>query len=536
VDSRLASIRLESLNSRIRIIVTKKSNKALWGAIAGVAVVAVIAVSFGFSEKSKAIAKPKTVKWAIGLPTSWDPVTSQIGWDIFGLELAYEGLTEIDKNGHPQPGLAESWKYNADGTQVTFTLRPNLKFSDGTPVDAKAVVDYFVRSKTQKDARSSELLKTINEVVAVDDRNVLFKLSQADYQVPLLLAGRVGYVASPTAAAKDQKRLEVFPVGAGPFRVVESIPDDHTTFEKNPNYWRASEIHIDRFEIYPKADPASTVSAVQTGVYNVVFAQPAQAKAAEAAGLEVEYTTTGQVADISINANRAPFKGNPKVLEAFRHAFDRQEFVKVLNFGVGTAINQPFPARYPQFDQSIANTWSYDPDKARSLLAEAGYKEGALNIEFTQIGDSSQFAELVQAQLKKVGVNVKIRVVPEGKGNQIKLYDKDFVLTQDTSTGRESPVQALMVFYGPRGIMNGSAPNASQEFLDALSQLRTTPLDSPNYQTVLNRTVRIGVLQNPNHYLYEIPWTFIKGDGISALAGGQGQIRWEGVTLGNQTN
>jgi hypothetical protein len=63
--------------------------------------------------------KPKTVRWAIGLPASWDPVTSLIGWGIFGLELAYEGLTEIDKSGHPQPGLAESRKYKADGTQVT---------------------------------------------------------------------------------------------------------------------------------------------------------------------------------------------------------------------------------------------------------------------------------------------------------------------------------------------------------------------------------------------------------------------------------
>ncbi|WP_454825739.1 ABC transporter substrate-binding protein [Paraburkholderia xenovorans] len=513
---------------------SRKSRKALWGVIA-VVVVAGLAATFGLRGRNDALAaKAKTIRWAIGLPTSWDPVTSQIGWDIFGLGLAYEGLTEIDKDGHPQPGLAERWKYNADGTEVTFTLRPNLKFSDGTPVDARAVVDYFVRSKTQKDARSSELLKTIREVVAVDDHTVLFRLSQADYQIPLLLAGRVGYVASPTAAAKDLKRLQVYPVGAGPFRVVESIPNDHTTFEKNPDYWRASEIHIDRFEIYPKADPASVVSSVQTGVYNVAYALPAQAKAAEGAGLKVEYTNTGQVADISINANRPPFEDNPKVLEAFRRAFDRQDFVKVLNFGVGTVTNQPFPARYPQFDPSIANEWSYDPDKARALLAEAGYKEGQLTVDFMQIGDSSQFAELVQAQLKKVGVNVKIRVVPDSKGNQLKLYDKNFVLTEDSSTGRESPVQALMVFYGPQGIMNGSAPSSSPAFLDALSHLRTTPLDSPDYPDALHRAVRTGVLQNANLYLYEIPWTFIKGDGIGALAGGQGQIRWEGVTPGSQ--
>ncbi|WP_186332163.1 ABC transporter substrate-binding protein [Bordetella genomosp. 13] len=507
----------------------EKRRKRTWAVAAAVAAVAVVSVVWSASG-GKPADKPKTVRWAIGLPTSWDPVTSKIGWDIFGLNLAYEGLTEIDANGLPQPGLAKSWKYNAQGTEVTFTLRENLKFTDGTALNAKAVADYFVRSKTQKDARSAELLETITDIVAVDDLDVRFTLSQPDYQVPLLLAGRVGYVASPSAAATDQKRLEQYPVGAGPFRVVESVLDDRTVFEKNPDYWRADEIFIDRFELYPRPDPASVVSAVQTGVYNVAFALPAQAKAAEAAGLDVEYTATGQVADILINRNRAPFD-NPKVVEAFRYAFDRDEFVKVLNFGVGTTTNQPFPSRYPQFDKSIADIWPYDPDKARALLAQAGYQPGELKVEFTQTGDSAPFAELVQEQLKKVGVNVGIRVVPIGKSTQLKYYDKDFAFTQDTSTGRESPVQALMVFYGPQGIMNGSAPHASKEFLDALAELRTTPLDAPNYREVLNRAVRIGVQQNPNNYLYEIPWTFIKADGVTKLAGGQGQIRWEGVKV-----
>jgi peptide/nickel transport system substrate-binding protein len=92
-------------------------------------------------------------------------------------------------------------------------------------------------------------------------------------------------------------------------------------------------------------------------------------------------------------------------------------------------------------------------------------------------------------------------------------------------------VQALSVFYGPQGIMNGSAPHATPEFLDALTKLRTTPLDAPHYQQVLNAAVRTGVQQNPSNYLYEIPWTFIKGDGVTPLAGGQGQIRWEGVKV-----
>src|SRR4051794_22331513 len=80
-----------------------------------------------------------TLKWGWALTTSWDPVTSSAGWDVHVLSLVYAGLTKLDEKGNAVPGLASGWKYNADGTEVTFTLRPGLKFSDGTVLDADAV-------------------------------------------------------------------------------------------------------------------------------------------------------------------------------------------------------------------------------------------------------------------------------------------------------------------------------------------------------------------------------------------------------------
>src|SRR6185369_15099566 len=80
-----------------------------------------------------------TLKWGWALPTSWDPVTSSAGWDVHVLSLVYAGLTKLDEQGKAAPALATGWKYNADGTEVSFTLRPGLTFSDGTPLDAAAV-------------------------------------------------------------------------------------------------------------------------------------------------------------------------------------------------------------------------------------------------------------------------------------------------------------------------------------------------------------------------------------------------------------
>src|ERR1700720_478795 len=77
-----------------------------------------------------------TLKWGWALPTSWDPVTSSAGWDVHALSLVYAGLSKLDGKGDAVPALASSWRYNADGTQITFTLRPGLTFSDGTLLDA----------------------------------------------------------------------------------------------------------------------------------------------------------------------------------------------------------------------------------------------------------------------------------------------------------------------------------------------------------------------------------------------------------------
>src|ERR1700748_1616709 len=90
-----------------------------------------------------------TLNWEWELPTSWDPVTSTAGWDVHVLSLAYAAITRLNPNGAAGPGLAQSWKYTDGGRVVTFTLRPNLKFSDGTPLTAQVVKQNIHRGLTQ---------------------------------------------------------------------------------------------------------------------------------------------------------------------------------------------------------------------------------------------------------------------------------------------------------------------------------------------------------------------------------------------------
>ena len=231
-------------------------------------------------------AEPRVLKWATAFPANWDPVVQGSGGGFRVLALAYASLTEIDEHGNAQPGLAKSWDYNETGDEVTFHLRPKLKFSDGAPVNAEAVKLYLERAKSQRNSALAGDLTSIESVRVASELDVVLHLTQVDHQIPLLLGQRVAQITSPKAA-RDLKALNGFPVGAGPFKVVELVPESHVFLEKNPDYWNSDQIFIDEVKVYAGTDPAMVVSSIQTGVYDFASLDASQVKAAESAGLDV---------------------------------------------------------------------------------------------------------------------------------------------------------------------------------------------------------------------------------------------------------
>ncbi|MGC0366504.1 peptide/nickel transport system substrate-binding protein [Rhodococcus sp. 27YEA15] len=505
---------------------TRKSRRIVGATIFAV-IVGLVSTACGGGSSTHESA----VKWAFSLPTSWDPVTSRTGNDINTISLAYASLTRLDGEGNVEPALASTWKYNADGTAVTFTLRDALTFSDGTALDAQAVKDFFDRGKKQEDSFLRDQLAGIDNITADSTTDVTLHLTEPDYQVPYLVAGRTGAIASPTAAADPQK-LSVWPVGAGPFEITDFVAEDHAYFKKNPNYWDADNIHIEHFELSVAPDPATLVAGVQSGSIDFATLPALQSKEAEAAGLTVTVKPSLAANNVSINLNKAPFD-NPKVVEAFRYAFDRQVFVDVITNGLGSKTSQPFPEGYLAFNPEIEKLWNYDPDRASRLLAEAGYGPGQLSIEVTAMSTATNRAELVQSQLKKIGVESTIKVVPPGSSTwQSEVYiAKNPQLATDGTIGRESPVQNLLAVYGPAGIMNLSGPHATPEFTAALDTVRRTPLEDPEYKQRLWDAVKIGVEQSPTNYLFSNPWITVSNPKVKNLNILPSQIRWEGVTV-----
>lgn len=474
------------------------------------------------------------VRWAFFMPTSWDPVTSRTGADINTVSLAYASLTRLDAAGEPQPALAQSWSYGADGKTLTFTLRPRLTFTDGTPLDALAVKAFFERGRTQPDSFLKADLANIDRIETDGPTRVTLHLREPDYQLPYVMAGRVGAIASPTAARTDPRKLALWPVGAGPFRMVEFVPESHAYLVKNPGYWDAANIHIDRMELTNAPDAATMVPALLSGSIDVVTRIPAR-KVAEARerGLTVVIAPALQAADVSINRNKPPFT-NPKVVEAFRYALDRAEFVSISSAGIGHATHQPFPPGYSAFNPAVETLWRYDPERAKRLLREAGYAPGQIRLEIAANPATPDGApEIVQAQLRRVGVDSTIRVVPPGSSSwQSQVYiAKQPAIAVDGTIGRESPVQNLLSVYGPSGIMNLSGPYASPAFLKAVEAVRRTPTTDPKYRPLLHEAVRIGVTQSPTNYTYSMPWVVVARPTIRNLNILPSQIRWEGVRV-----
>lgn len=466
-----------------------------------------------------------TLKWTSSyFPAHWDPVVSGSGAQFRELALTYASLTRTDETGKAVPDLAKSWEYNKKGDEITFHLRPGLKFSDGRPVNGAAVKAAVERAQKQK---NSALFGDLTSIKSVDAKGLdaVLHLTQVDYQIPQLLGERVLQIASPKAAA-DPAELDRNPVGAGPFIVTQLVPGTKAVLRKNPDYWDAENIHIDHVELTSAPDASTVVSGLRTGVYNFADLAPSQAAAAKKAGLDVFSQPGFNANNISLNINKAPFD-NDKVVDAVRYAIDRQEFVDKLTFGYGSATDQPFPKGYVAYDPKSANDYPYDPAKSKKLLAEAGYQAGDIKLDLVIPAEDPQ-AELVQSQLAKVGITVTIKI---DKNWATPFFAKDLTFSLYGTTGRDSALQTLTAHFGPNGPLNLSTPYEPAGFEAAVAKVRRTPLDSPDYSKVLQAATRAGLQSKALIFTYSAPNLIAKSKSISGLPKNPAHIDWTGVTV-----
>ena len=469
-----------------------------------------------------------TLKWGWDLPTSWDPITSSAGWDVHALSLVYAGLTQEDESGDAIPALATGWQYNTEGTQVTFTLRTGLKFSDGSVLDATAVAKSLNRSRTGSGSLVASQLTNVQNVTAVGASEVVLDLSTPDFQIPTLLAGKTGMIVSPTAFEKNAGGLALAPVGAGPFRLTAYTENASASLVRYPGFWNAGKIHIENFELYPLPDPSTVVAGLESGQYNLASIPGNEVAAAKEAGLEVQVVDSLVVAVLDVNNAVAPFDDDNVVL-ALKYAVDRAALLQTAQFGYGAVAYQPFPDGYVGYNSSIGAAYPYNAAKAKQLLAASKY--GPNPTVAITTATAAGVPEQLQSQLQAVGFNANIKVIPEAQFTELVYIQHSEQLTVDAFAGRDSAVQAFQVLFGSQGLLNPGRQDYAALNAD-LAAVNRTPLDSAKYPALLQQATATAVQQAPNVFLYTEPRILARSSSVSAIPEYLVVQRFEGVTVG----
>jgi peptide/nickel transport system substrate-binding protein len=471
-----------------------------------------------------------TINWAYtSVPANWDPVVIGGTSGTYLTTPIYASLFTLDTNHNVVPDLASGFDYNATGDVLTIHLKTGLTFQDGTPVNAAAVKFNIDRIFSQTNSALKAVYADVKDAVVVDDSTVQLDLNQTDYQIPYILAEKTGELASPTAVQKDPTAFNAgAPVGAGPFIVKELVPGDHVTLEKWPGYWNAANIHLDTIRINFGINPTTLVSALQSGVDNFATLTPDLIDAASQAGLTVQDSKSWGSTFLSVNTNQAPFT-NPAVVQAIRLATNPDQYVQQLALGKGQSNYQPFPQGHPDFVQALTTENTYNVDQAKKVLSDAGIQPGTVSFDVPYLtGQFDKVGEVLKSQLAAVGITVNLKPIDTAtwaKG----YYGKSFAASLFGWVGRDSPVSAISDQYDSLGVLNLSSPTVSPQLTAALSKARSTPLDSPDYETNLQAAAKVGYETGSNISLYTYSTPLALGAGVSNLPAVDGFIDWTGV-------
>ena len=322
-------------------------------------------------------------------------------------------------------GLATNWEPTEDGLSYTFTLREGVKFHDGTDFNAEAVVknferwangseDIFPYYKSMFGGFAGDESRVIDSVTAEGDYTVIFKLTRA--QAPFLknIAMSPFAIASPTAFEAAGDKFGDSPVGTGPFKFVEWKRNDSITIEKNEEYWNPEEPKLDKVIFRSIPENSARLNSLLIGEIDLADGvNPSDGTTVEAeSALQLFERPSMNVGYLGLTSTRPPFD-NQKVRQAVNHAIDKQTIVDAFFEGRAEVAKNPMPPSISGYNDDIPG-YEYDPEKAKQLLAEAGFADGfemelwAMPVPRPYMPDGAKVAEAIQKNLADVGITANI--------------------------------------------------------------------------------------------------------------------------------
>lgn len=373
-----------------------------------------------------------------------DPQVNFLAYEGWIQDDMYEGLVDLDAQGQVVPGAAEKWEISDDGLTYTFHLRDGLKWSNGDKLVAQDFVNAVIRTITPDTASeknyifsstisvvgAAEFMDTENKdpaskdpknlgISAPDDRTVVLKLTKpAPYTLLLMYSFYLAPLHTPSLEkfGKDFIKPENI-VNNGAYKMTENVPQSHVTLEKNPNYWDAANVKIDKVVYQISEDDQTAVKLFKTGAQDITYDIPSDQidKLKKEFGDQVHIAPSTEVLYLSFDIKKPPFD-NIKLRQALSTAIDRDVLVnKVVKGGylVNCGYSIPGVEGYPQPQLPECGMKKDEREAlAKKLYAEAGFGPGkklSLKIESSNNESYKKMWETIAVMWKKtLGVEATV--------------------------------------------------------------------------------------------------------------------------------
>jgi peptide/nickel transport system substrate-binding protein len=472
-----------------------------------------------------------TLGWSTVAPTAWDPVVSAAGNDVSNLSLVYASLTRLSPEGEAEPALASKWDFSKDGLTFDIYLKKGLKFTDGTPVNAEAVKVNLERGEHESDSLIIPYLEVIKSIRIDNPYELSLSLKNKDYVLPLVLGGKVGMMVSPKAIKENAKGLATQPVGAGPFELTNYTAPTSATLVRNPGYWDAKDIHLEGVDLKFFTDEQALLSSLLSGQVQLANIGGEQVQTAESSGFEVAEFPSLHVASIEVNDKMGSF-GDHKFVEAVNYAIDRETLLQTLAGGHGEVDDEAFAPGYSAYNESVADYYKYDPEKAAALLKESSYDGSPITITwFADAGLNTQSeSEQLQAELEAVGIKATIKSLPSAQAAEDVYVKHNVEFNPNGIVGREAPSQMLETQYAADGLLNPGR-DASPELAKALEAPAGFEIGTPQYEAALQEATKLATEQSANIMLFTQPFLLAHTSAVTGLKPWIETPRLEGVRL-----
>ena len=381
----------------------------------------------------------------------------------------FDSLIEREWDGKIVPGLATSWNIVDDKT-IDFKIRKGVKFHNGqdmTVDDVKASFDH-VLDKNIKSPTTS-IFASVQGAEVLDPGTVRLTMSRTDARIFDLLANNMAVMPAQYIKDVGADGIANKPIGTGPYMFVEWVKDDHLTLKANPNYWDGSykgKAQVQTVTLRPVQDPATRLADLRSGAADIIMDVPSdQVAALKSNGFNVVEKASDQHDYVYIDTTKdSPLKIK-EVRQALNYAIDKTGIVQSLLGGFGQPLAGPLSPLVLGYNPDV-KPYSYDPGRAKSLLAAAGLPNGFSTEMDATSSTSSQLPEAIVAQLADVGVQVKLNILETAVYND-KWVKKQLSPLYFNRWSTFSDPALLDLLAGCKGFLSAFCDEQAQQYLDA---------------------------------------------------------------------